>query len=175
MRVIEEKSQIFKGLLERTECNPDYNRYLSTSSMATAPQKAPRSASPLGTYPELCQIELRGIIAQDRHQRRRPWLGEQTTAEGSSWGVHSLAVPGNVAGSQVDQYIIYVEGWPEYCLRKPLSYPSMYSFPHIQTSIVGYMPHEHKNSKPQRENSQGQRESGRTPRIPTRLPYCQAP
>lgn len=111
----------------------------------------PRPASPEGTYPELCQIELRGVIAQDRHQRRRPWLSEQTTAEGSNWRVYSLAVPGNVAGSQVDEHIIHVERWPEHGLRNPLSYPSTYSFPRIQPSTTDCMPQEHENSEPQGE------------------------
>lgn len=88
--------------------------------MVPASLNTPQARQSFRTYSELCQIELRGIVAQDRHQRRRPWLTEQTTAEGSSWRVHGLPVPGNVAGSQADQYIVHVQGWPEHCLRKPL-------------------------------------------------------
>lgn len=79
---------------------------------------SPGLISPFGTYPELRQIELRGIVAQHRHQGRGPGLTEQATAEGGSWRVHGLTVPGDVAGRQADQHIIHIQGWPEHRLRK---------------------------------------------------------
>lgn len=45
----------------------------------------PRFSQSLRAYPELCQIELRRIIAKHRHQGSWPWLTEQATAEGGSW------------------------------------------------------------------------------------------
>lgn len=176
MLVIEEKSQVSKGLLERTGASA-LQQHLRTPpwlQLHTPQATLPRPGSPLRPYPELCQIELRGIVAQDGHQRRRPGLSDQTTAEGSGGRVHSLAVPGDVAGSQVDQHIIHVEGWPEHCLRKPLSYPSKSSFPLASShalETVGLVNTRRANS---RETSQGRPESRRTPRTPTRLPH-QAP
>lgn len=78
----------------------------------------PRFSQSLRAYPELCQIELRRIIAQHRHQGSWPWLTEQATAEGGSWRVHGLAVPGDVAGRKADQHIIQIQGRPEHRLRK---------------------------------------------------------
>lgn len=51
MLVIEEKSQIFKGLLERTQHKQDYNRQLRTSSRAPAPQNTPGTQAFLENLP----------------------------------------------------------------------------------------------------------------------------
>ena len=120
MLVIEEKSQVSEGLQGKPGPEKDYR--WEPESQGHSPSSPgsllPRASQPSRTYPELCQVELRRIIAQHGHERGGPRLSEQAPAEGGSRRVHSLAVPGDVAGGQADQHVVHVQWWPEHRLRK---------------------------------------------------------
>lgn len=61
MLVIEEKGQVPIGLLRKSRTETRLQDRVTSMS-------PPQGLSALRTYPELCQIELRRIVAQHRHQ-----------------------------------------------------------------------------------------------------------
>lgn len=171
--------------------------HLRATPTAPAPPGCPlpRVSQPLRTYPELRQVELRRIVAQHGHQGGRPRLTKQAPAEGGSWRVHSLAVPGDVAGRQVDQHVVHVQRWPEHCLRRGSAHlgagnwttnPStcpLWLPPSLLSDPPTMGPNAHLKAGTTRPSwwqlgSPGG-EQGRSvkpgPRFSFRLPHCQAP